>query len=92
MNFPSGHKIESLEKVKKSGHFVKKWPLYLDGAYGDCDIWIRNVYIPPSLSDGRDWTFWQYTNKGYLKGYQGKEKYIDINVFHGTEEEFRNYP
>ena len=70
----------------------KSYSLYLDGAYGDCDIWIRNVYIPPSLSDGRDWTFWQYTNKGYLKGYQGKEKYIDINVFHGTEEEFRNYP
>ena len=70
----------------------KSYYLYLDGAYGDCDIWIRNVYIPPSLSDGRDWTFWQYTNKGYLKGYQGKEKYIDINVFHGTEEEFRNYP
>lgn len=69
----------------------KSYSLYLDGAYEDCDIWIRNVYIPPSLSDGRDWTFWQYTDKGYLEGYQGEEKYIDINVFCGSEKEFNNY-
>lgn len=70
----------------------KSYGLYLDGAYEDYDIWIRNVYTPPSLSDGRKWTFWQYTDKGYLEGYQGEEKYIDINVFCGTREEFGNYP
>jgi len=70
----------------------KSYSLYLDGAYEDCDIWIRNVYMPPGLSDGRDWTFWQYTDKGLLEGYQGEEKYIDINVFRGTREEFEAYP
>lgn len=70
----------------------KSYSLYLDGAYEDCDIWIRNVFIPPSLSDGRDWTFWQYTDKGYLEGYQGEEKYIDLNVFCGTETAFQKYP
>ncbi|MCM1063361.1 MAG: glycoside hydrolase family 25 protein [Eubacterium sp.] len=69
----------------------KSYSLYLDGAYEDCDIWIRNVYMPPTLSDNRDWTFWQYTDKGLLDGYQGEEKYIDLNVFCGTEEEFSNY-
>lgn len=69
----------------------KSYSLYLAGAYEDCDIWIRNVYILPGLSDDREWTFWQYTNKGYLKGYQGEEKYIDFNVFRGTREEFEKY-
>lgn len=70
----------------------KSYSLYLGGAYEDCDIWIRSVYIPPALSDGRDWTFWQVTDKGLLEGYQGEEKYIDINVFRGTREEFETYP
>ena len=70
----------------------KSYSLYLDGAYEDYDIWIRNVFVPPGLSDGRDWTFWQYTDKGHLEGYQGDEEYIDINVFRGTKEEFENYP
>lgn len=26
-----------------------------------------------------------------LSGYNGKEKYIDLNVFYGNEEEFENY-
>ncbi len=34
---------------------------------------------------------WQYTNRGRLNGYNGKEKYIDLNVFYGNEEEFENY-
>ena len=28
---------------------------------------------------------------GRLSGYNGKEKYIDLNVFYGNEEEFENY-
>lgn len=70
----------------------KSYGLYLEGAYEEYDIWIRNVYIPPGLPDGRKWTFWQYTDRGYLEGYQGDEKYIDMNVFCGTKEEFENYP
>lgn len=68
------------------------YELYLDGGYEDYDIWIRNVLSRPKLSDGRSWTFWQYTNRGLLDGYVGKEKFIDINVFCGTREEFENYP
>ena len=69
----------------------KSYKLYLAGDYEDCDIWIRNVFLPPGLSDGRNWIFWQYTDKGHLEGYQGDEKYIDINVFCGTREEFSDY-
>lgn len=64
---------------------------YIAGNFDDCDIWIRNVVTKPHISDSRPWTFWQYTNRGRLRGYSGSEKYIDINVYAGTAEEFENY-
>ena len=69
----------------------KSYSMYLSGSYEEYDIWIRNVITKPSLSDNRQWTFWQYTNREQLEGYEGKEKYIDMNVFYGTREEFSNY-
>lgn len=69
----------------------KSYRLYLSNDYEDYDIWIRNVLVKPNLSDGRSWTFWQYTNREQLKGYCGEEKYIDINVFYGSTEKFNEY-
>lgn len=56
--------------------------------FSDCGLWIRNVLTTPAI-DG--WTFWQYTNRGRLRGYSGEEKYIDLNVFCGSEAEFEKY-
>lgn len=70
----------------------KSYELYLDGDYAEYDIWIRDVILKPVLPDGRQWTFWQYTNRETLNGYSGEEKYIDLNVFDGSVEEFENYP
>ena len=70
----------------------RSYELYLAGGYSDYDIWIRNVITPPNIADGREWTFWQYTNRGLLSGYEGEERFIDINVFAGTKEEFEAYP
>lgn len=64
------------------------YELYLSGDYEGYDIWIRNVITKPKISDGRQWTFWQYTNRGRLRGYKGEERFIDINVFGGTLSEF----
>jgi lysozyme len=69
----------------------KSYALYLSGDYADYDIWIRNVLTKPELSDQRNWTFWQYTNREKLNGYQGTEEYIDMNVFNGSTEEFESY-
>lgn len=69
----------------------KSYRLYISGNFDDCDIWIRSVYSAPSLSDGRNWTFWQYSNRHILNGYQGKEKFIDMNVFNGTSADFSAY-
>lgn len=69
----------------------KTYDLYLKDGYRNYDIWIRNLLFYPYLSDGRQWNFWQYSNRGRLKGYQGVERFIDLNVFHGTKEEFDAY-
>ncbi len=69
----------------------KSYKLYLSNDYEEYDIWIRNVISKPKLSDGRSWTFWQYTNRGKLDGYNGKEKFIDLNVFGGSKEEYASF-
>lgn len=61
---------------------------FIKGFFGDYPLWIRSVVTRPRID--RDWTFWQYTNRGQLEGSgldEGSEKYIDRNVFWGTEEE-----
>lgn len=66
----------------------RSYELYLSGDYEEYDIWIRNVITRPKLLDNRKWVFWQYTNRERLKGYNGDEKYIDMNVFNGSECDF----
>lgn len=64
---------------------------YIQGYYAGYDIWYRNVISPKGLPDGRPWTFWQYTNRETLDGYTGEETFIDMNVFFGTQGEFKQY-
>lgn len=66
----------------------KVYNRYIEGILDDFDIWIRSVYCHPYLMGYTDWTFWQYSNRMQLDGYKGEEKYIDMNVFSGTWEEF----
>lgn len=69
----------------------KSYELYLSGDYAEYDIWIRNVITKPKLSDGRRWTLWQYTNRERLDGYDGDERYIDVNVFNGGADDYKEY-
>ncbi len=67
----------------------RSYCMYLEGAFDDYPLWIRDVYFWPSLTlPGREWTFWQYSDKGSLQGYAGEEEHIDLNVFNGGEAEF----
>ncbi len=70
----------------------EEYSLYLSGGFEENPIWIRSVYKKPSpLPDGKSWTFWQYTNRARLNGHSGEEKFIDMNVFNGTKEEFLSF-
>ena len=58
----------------------------LEDYYGA--LWIRSTQAEPEFAD---WTFWQYNDHGELDGYYGDEKYIDMNVYCGSEEDFAEY-
>lgn len=62
---------------------------FIAGAFPDYDIWIRSVYKRPSTSV--QWTFWQYSDRVRLNGYDGEERFIDMNVFNGTVDDFEKY-
>lgn len=66
----------------------KSYRMYIKGYYDDYKLWISNYSVNPKLFGHRDWTFWQYSETGILKGYSGSQAYIDLNVYHGTQEEF----
>lgn len=57
---------------------------YIKGNFDEYPLWIRNVYYPPMGEMGERWTFWQYTDREILEGYEGQEKYVDMNVFRWT--------
>ncbi|RKM54347.1 glycoside hydrolase family 25 [Butyrivibrio sp. X503] len=57
--------------------------------FKDCGLWYRSVYM--KVPKDVDWTFWQYSNRHVLRGYKGKERYIDMNIFNGTKEEFLDF-
>ena len=55
---------------------------HLKGKFDKYPIWIaRYNKEAPQLSLDKDWTFWQYGNKGQLEGIDG---YVDFNVFNGS--------
>jgi len=58
---------------------------YLIDQFPDNPIWIRNIVTKPNLPDGRDWLFWQYTNKGNIEGIS---TLVDLNAFVGSRKEF----
>ncbi len=49
-------------------------------------IWFRDIYKKPITKDNRKWLFWQYGNRGNLKGI---DTYVDLNVYNGTKEEYQ---
>ncbi|GAK60789.1 glycoside hydrolase family 25 [Candidatus Vecturithrix granuli] len=62
--------------------------VYLTGELEQLALWIRDIFWHPRLPDNRAWRFWQYSNRGRL---QGIPTYVDLNVFHGSTEEFKRF-
>lgn len=69
----------------------EEYSLFIEGRYENNPIWIRGVYSKPVISDSRKWSFWQYANRAHLDGYNGDERFIDMNVFNGSFEEFKSF-
>ncbi|WP_159587385.1 glycoside hydrolase family 25 protein [Chelativorans xinjiangense] len=61
----------------------------LRGAFLDYPFWLRSVAEPPSkVYPDRKWVFWQYSGSGLSHGVDGR---IDLNVFHGSENEWHRW-
>jgi lysozyme len=61
----------------------------LQGAFKDYHFWVRAVAQHPSrVYPDRKWVFWQYSGSGLSHGVEGR---IDLNVFHGSEAEWRRW-
>lgn len=69
----------------------KVYKRYIEGEFEEYPLWIRNVYYPPDLDMRGKWQFWQYMDRAVLEGYTGPEKYMDLNVFQGDEEDIQGY-
>jgi lysozyme len=59
------------------------------GGYGDYPLWFSSPVVVPLSIGG--WEFWQYSHSARLSGYYGSEGRIDLNVFHGTREQFARF-
>lgn len=64
---------------------------YIRGAFDEYPLWIRNVYFSPNVGMPGKWTFWQYDSEATLQGYSGEEEHIDLNVFYGSEKEWKKF-
>ena len=61
----------------------------LRNAFVDYPFWLRAVAQHPSkVYPGRKWIFWQYSGSGLSHGVNEK---IDLNVFHGSEEQWHRW-
>jgi lysozyme len=68
--------------IYSNQHFYDRF--LAGGEFDHYPLWIaRYATDAPVLSDGRQWTFWQYSNEGCVDGISKK---VDVNVFNGTPE------
>ncbi|MDR2940785.1 MAG: hypothetical protein LBV08_10795 [Clostridiales bacterium] len=68
----------------------KSYENYLANNLNGYPLWIRDLFKEPEIN-GHDWIFWQYCNRGRLEGIDEKQIYVDLNVFNGSENEFKEY-
>jgi len=65
--------------------YHKAYKKYITGNFDEYPIWIaRYSTSDPTLSFGNSWSFWQYGNRGAVKGIEG---FVDLNVFNGSIED-----
>lgn len=61
----------------------------LAGHFKNDSFWLRSVKAHPKVTyPGRPFTFWQYTGTGRVKGATGD---IDLNVFYGSRDQWREW-
>lgn len=69
-------------------HF-KFYNKYIAGNFDEYPIWIAKYgYRPPPLGGKKQWTFWQYGNKGRI---EGVDALVDLNIFNGSLQDLEQF-
>lgn len=80
-----------IEHLKSAGYTVMLYTnkdghaRFIQGRFDNIPLWICSFSNPPVETD---WTIWQYTHKGDLRGLGGN---VDLNAFTGTPDEFETW-
>ena len=53
---------------------------YIKGAFDEYPRWVRSIYYPAIFEAGSSWIVWQYCDTAQLEGYEGGERFIDLDV------------
>ena len=74
--------IEAHYKIRPIIYTNQKLYLnYLLNHFKEYPIWMaRYNTVEPTMLSSKEWSFWQYGNKGTVKGIKG---FVDLNVFKG---------
>jgi lysozyme len=67
------------ESLDYDAHWMTDYPIWIASYTGSPDI-------APSMPPWMDWTFYQFTSSGSVKGIVGR---VDLDVFDGTAEDLR---
>lgn len=66
---------------------AKFYHIVLLGHFNQTPLWIRDYQARPQLQD-RQWTFWQYSRQGKIKGINGA---VDLNVFYADQDTWQQF-
>ena len=87
--------LQSLEDTYKSKPIIYTtkitYNLYIKDNFPNYSIWLRDVHFSHNVKLTPNVDFWQYSSTQILDGYNGDEQYIDMNVFCGSQDDFKNY-
>ena len=65
---------------------IKFYYNYIVGSFDDYPLWIAKYgEMKPQIVNGSQFKFWQYSNKGTIKGIKGD---VDFNIFDGSRADF----
>ena len=53
---------------------------YIKDAFDEYPRWVRSIYYPAAIEAGSGWIVWQYCDTAELEGYEGGERFIDLDV------------
>lgn len=58
---------------------------HLEGYFEEYPLWVAHYTKMGKPRVGKDWTFWQLSERAHVIGIEG---YVDFNVFNGSKQEF----